>query len=360
MPDRPQWRDLPDLAGRALGGSVLAANDEFFADKENLIKPEPAQFQPQTFTPKGQQYDGWETRRRRGEPGTDWVLLRLGVPGLLSGVIVDTAHFLGNFPQRCALYGTAVDGYPAPADLAGAPWEPLVPDSPLAGGTENAFDVAVRRRFTHVRLDIVPDGGVARLRVHGEPIPDPREWAGLPIDLATTQNGGAITDCSDSFFSPPANLLRPGSSFRMGDGWETARRRTGGNDWAVIKLAGQGVPVVAELDTSLYRGNAPDHAILTGMDAATDPLAWFPLLPATPLQPDTVHRFRIRESRPATHVRVDIVPDGGLARLRLHGNLTAAGLDAALRRWYDLLPPHQAAGIPLTGPPTPEALRALL
>jgi len=155
------------------------------------------------------------------------------------------------------------------------------------------------------------------------------------------QNGGAITGCSDSFFSPPANLLRPGSSAKMSDGWETARRRTGGNDWAIVKLAGQGIPTVAELDTTHYRGNAPDHAILTGMDATTDPDTWFPLLPATRLQPDTVHRFRLPEPRPTTHVRVDIVPDGGLARLRLYGNLTEAGLSAAQRRWYDLLPPHQ-------------------
>lgn len=339
MPDSPQWTNLPDLAGRAVGGTVMAASDEFFADKENLIKPEPAVFRPDTLTPKGQQYDGWETRRRRGEPGIDWVVLRLGVPGVISGVIVDTAHFLGNFPQRCALYATAAEGYPSAGELTD--WELLVPDSPLAGGTGNAFEVGVRHRYTHVRLDIVPDGGVARLRVHGEPVPDPREWASLPLDLAAVQNGGAITGCSDSFFSPPANLLRPGSSAKMSDGWETARRRTGGNDWAIVKLAGQGIPTVAELDTTHYRGNAPDHAILTGMDATTDPDTWFPLLPATRLQPDTVHRFRLPEPRPTTHVRVDIVPDGGLARLRLYGNLTEAGLSAAQRRWYDLLPPHQ-------------------
>jgi allantoicase len=352
----PQWIELPDLAGRVLGGSVLAASDEFFADKENLIKPEPARFQAETFTPKGQQYDGWETRRRRGAPGSDWVLLRLGVPGVIRGAIVDTAHFLGNFPQRCELWGTAVDGYPTPAELATAEWEPLVRDSALAGGTRNAFEVDAPRRFTHVRLDIHPDGGVARLRLHGEPVPDPRDWAGLPLDLAATVNGGAVTSCSDSFFSPPSNLLRPGLSQRMGDGWETARRRTAGNDWAVIRLAGQAVAVVAELDTSHYRGNAPDHAVLSGMDSAADPADWFPLLPATRLQPDTSHRFRIAAPRPVTHVRIDIVPDGGLARLRLYGNLTAAGFQAALQRWYDLVPARQAeAALLAAGLPGSEA-----
>jgi allantoicase len=333
MPDSPLWSDLPDLASRALGGTVMAASDDFFADKENLIKPEPAVFRPDTLTPKGQEYDGWETRRRRGAPGVDWALLRLGVPGVVAGVVVDTAHFLGNYPQSCSLHGTAVDGYPSPAELAAASWQELVPDSPLAGGTENTFDVRLPRRITHVRLDIVPDGGVARLRVHGEPVPDPAEWSGVPVDLASVHNGGQITACSDSFFSPPSKLLLPGSPHRMGDGWETARRRDGHNDWAVIRLAGRGIPTVVELDTSHYRGNAPDHAILTGQDVTQDPTEWFDVLPATRLQPDTVHRFRIPVPRPLTHLRIDIVPDGGLARLRLYG-LPTPDAQAALAARY--------------------------
>jgi allantoicase len=264
---------------------------------------------------------------------------------VVRGVVVDTAHFLGNFPERCAVWGAAVDGYPAPAELAAQPWVPLVPEAPLRGGVAHTFEVDASLRFTHVRLDIFPDGGVARLRVHGEPVPDPRQWAGLPLDLAATANGGAIASCSDSFFSAPANLLRPGLSQRMGDGWETARRRGGGNDWAVIELAGQSVPVVAELDTSHYRGNAPDHAVLSGMDSATDAGEWFPLLPPARLQPDTQHRFRLPADRPVSHVRIDIVPDGGLARLRLYGNLTAAGLDRAVRRWFESLPPAQAEAV---------------
>jgi len=343
------WTALPDLASRALGGSVVAASDEFFADKENLVTPEPPAFTPHTFTAKGQVYDGWETRRRRGAPGHDWAVVRLGAPGVVRGVVVDTAFFLGNYPERCVLLGAAIDGYPAPAELDAAEWVELVPSSPLAGGTANAFEVAVQRRFTHVRLEIHPDGGVARLRLHGEPVPDPQEWAGLPLDLAATVNGGAVVACSDSFYSPPGNLLQPGLARRMSDGWETARRRGGGNDWAVVRLAGHAVPVVAELDTTYFRGNAPDHAILSGSDATRDPDEWFPLLPAARLQPDTPHRFRLATDRPVTHVRLDIVPDGGLARFRLYGRLTAAGLDAALQRYGRLSSPP--APLPAAPPP---------
>jgi allantoicase len=339
------WESLPDLAVRSLGGSVMAANDEFFADKENLVKPEAPDFTPLTFTAKGQQYDGWETRRRRGVPGHDWALVRLGAPGVIRGVVVDTAFFLANFPERCRVLATAVDGYPAPADLDAADWVELVPPTRLAGGTANAFAVEVEQRFTHVRLEILPDGGVARLRVHGEPVPDPRQWAGLPLDLAAAVNGGLVTACSDSFYSPPDNLLRPGLSQRMSDGWETSRRRDDGNDWAVIQLAGHAVPVVAELDTTHYRGNCPDHAVLSGMDAQADPGQWFPLLAPARLQPDTPHRFRLAADRPVTHVRLDIVPDGGLARFRLYGQLTPGGADAALLRWYNLLPAAQALGL---------------
>lgn len=353
--------DLPDLAVRSLGGAVVAANDEFFADKENLIKPAEPVFSPGTFTAKGQLYDGWETRRRR-TPGHDWALVRLGVPGVPRTIVVDTAHFTGNYPPFCSVEATAVDGYPSldellrAADGAGE-WVQLVPRSPLRGGSRSEFRVDAGQRFTHVRLSIYPDGGVARLRVHGEPLPDPRELAGLPLDVAALVNGGRAVACSDAFFSRPANMLQPGESRFMGDGWETARRRDDGNDWAIVALAGQAVPAVLELATTHYKGNAPDRAELRGFDAGAanpagaDPdgseAGWFPLLEPTRLQPDTTHRFRIGRdaARPVTHVRLDIHPDGGVGRLRLFGELTAAGRHALALRWFNALPAGQAARV---------------
>jgi len=350
------WTELPDLAGQALGGSVMAASDEFFADKENLIRPEPPTFTPRTFTAKGQRYDGWETRRRRGPSdrdwtGPDWALVRLGAPGVIRGVVVDTAHFLGNSPERCAVWATGLEGYPDAAAVAVADWVELVPSTPLRGGTQQRLTVTAERRFTHLRLDIEPDGGVARLRAHGEVVPDPRDWTDLPVDLAAMANGGTMLAASDGFYSPPSNMLQPGRSRFMGDGWETARRRGGGNDWAVLRLAGPATPLVVELDTTHYRGNAPDRAALSGLDARgpdavlDDRAAWFPLLPPTALLPDTTHRFRLVERRPATHLRLDIYPDGGVGRLRIFGPLTPDGRHALALRWYNLLPPGQAAEV---------------
>jgi allantoicase len=309
---------LPDLASRLLGGGVPDANDEFFAARDNLINAEPPGFSPKTFGSKGQVYDGWETRRRR-EPGHDYAIVRLGTPGVVHGIIIDTAFFSGNFPPYASVEACGVSGYPTPAELAEAEWVTLVPHSPLKGDTQNAFAVEVPWRFTHVRLSIYPDGGVARLRVHGEPVPDPRLLPDGGVDLAAMEHGSLVVGCSNMFYGSPNNLLLPGLARTMGEGWETARRRDDGNDWVQVRLAAPGTISLAELDTSHFKGNAPGAAALRATTDPSDDSAWFDLLPRTRLQPDTRHRFRLDSAREATHVRLDIFPDGGMARLRLWG-----------------------------------------
>jgi allantoicase len=225
----PEWTTYPDLASRALGGSVVTANDELFAQRENLIRPEPPVFDVGEFGHKGKVYDGWETRRRR-ESGNDWAIVRLGVPGIIHGIVVDTSWFTGNYPPFVSLDGAVVDGFPSPAELANLEWLPLVEKSAAVGDSVNVYDVDDGRAWTHVRLSIYPDGGVARLRVHGEPVPDPRFMTGT-IDLAALENGGRLIDCSDAFYSSAGNLIMPGRAAGMHDGWENARRRGGGNDY---------------------------------------------------------------------------------------------------------------------------------
>jgi len=335
---------LPDLASRALGASVIWANDEFFADKENLIDPAPPLFRPATFTAKGQQYDGWETRRRRpGAPGVagndhDSAIIRLGAPGLIRGVVIDTAHFLGNYPPRCSVEATWCDGYPSPKRLLKAQWTEIVPPYALGGGQEHHVAVGdLGRRFNYVRLNLLPDGGVARLRVHGEPLADPGFLDGVTVNLASLVDGARVSGCSDMYFGRADNMLMPGLARSMGEGWENARRRDDGNDWAEIRLLGEGIVRVLEIDTTHYKGNAPHKAKLSAAHTDDDrPPAetdWTVLLPKTKLQPDTAHRFLIRHAKPATHLRLDIYPDGGVARLRAFGALTPAALDELRRRW---------------------------
>jgi allantoicase len=339
-----RFETLPDLASQALGGSVVSANDEFFAARDNLVDPHPPTFTPRTFGAKGQVYDGWETRRRR-EPGFDHAIVRLGVPGVVRGVLVDTAFFTGNYPPHASVEACGVEGYPGAPELAGADWFPLVPRSPLAGDTRNPFTVDDPRRVTHVRLCIYPDGGVARFRVHGQPLPDPRYLPPGLVDLAAMEYGGQVVGCSDMHYGAPGNLILPGLARVMGDGWETARRRDDGNDWVLVRLAAPGRIRLAELDTSHFKGNAPGAAALHGMGDLDEPAATFPLLPRTRLQPDTRHRFRIRDAPPATHVRLDIHPDGGMARLRLYGEIDPAELDMLALRWFNALPAPQAATV---------------
>ena len=217
-------------------------------------------------------------------------------------------------------------------------WQEIVPRVLVTGDARHTFKVSSGRRFTHVRLNIFPDGGVARLHVHGEVVPDPALLKGLTVDLAALENGADVAASSDqNSYSAPRNVISPGLSRVMGEGWETRRRRRPGHEWLVIRLAGRGVIDLAEIDTSWYRGNQPDTASLQALDATTgasltDKSAWRDLLPQVRLLPDTPHRFRVT-GRPATHVRLNIFPDGGVARLRLYGSLTDDGLAAVRRRW---------------------------
>ncbi len=326
------FTDLVDLASERLGGAVLAANDEFFAPKENLLKPGEAVFIEGKYTDVGKWMDGWETRRRR-EPGFDWAIVRLGLPGIPRGIVVDTRHFRGNYPESCSIDAAAVLGYPAPMELAAAEWREILPRSPLDGDRRNVFSLAGDTgRVTHLRLNIYPDGGVARLRVHGEVAPDwPRLASRGEIDLAGVEHGGRVLACSDMFFGNRHNLILPGPSLGMHDGWETKRRRGPGHDWALVRLGRRGLLSRAEVDTSHFKGNAPGSCVLEGCDApgaspealvAEEYAGWRTIAPRTDLRPHTRHLLdELASGGPFSHVRLRIDPDGGVARLRLYGRL---------------------------------------
>jgi allantoicase len=362
-PDAPSFTTLPDLASRALAGSVVYANDELFAQRENLITPGRAVFSTEDFGHKGKVYDGWETRRRR-EPGHDWAIVRLGVPGVVHGVNIDTSWFKGNYPPYASVEAASFEWHPSADELEAADWVTMVEKSPVAGDTDNYFSVDDGRRYTHLRLTIYPDGGVARFRVHGEPVPDPRFLTGT-VDLAALENGGSVTDCSNMFYSSPTQILQPGRARIMGEGWENARRRDDGNDHVTVKLATPGLVRRVEIDTSYFVGNAAGWARLSGVNEATgdadDPSTWTELVPKTRLQPDTRHFFRVRPDAAVTHVRLDVYPDGGLARLRVNGEVDEAALRAAMVRWLDLLPENHAVEVlSVSGGLSREEARALV
>jgi len=324
------FTDLPDLAAERLGGAVIAANDEFFAPKEGLIKAGPPEWREGVYTERGKWMDGWETRRRR-TPGHDWAIIRLGVSGIVRGVVIDTSFYTGNYPESASIDASFLPSSRLPA-LPSA-WKPLLKKTALKGNTANLFAISrppalPSSRLTHLRLNIFPDGGVARLRVHGEAVPDESVFrAGREADLAALENGGVIVAASDMHYGNPQNLLLPGRSTHMGDGWETKRRRGPGHDWIIVKLARHGIIERVELDTDHYKGNAPGRCMLEYTDAGTkfDPAKarWQTLVARKPLEPHARHRWDIRSANPATHVRLSIYPDGGVARLRLFGRVAS-------------------------------------
>jgi len=327
-PDATAFARLVDLAAERVGGEAMLASDEFFAPKENLLRPGRGVFVPDKYTDRGKWMDGWETRRRRG-PGHDWCIVRLGLPGIVRGIDVDTNHFLGNHPSHASLEACeAPEETSADALARGGSWEEIVPRSPLGPGRRNFFEALGGGRATHVRLNIHPDGGVARLRVHGVVVPD---WSGLGedavLDLAALENGGTVVASSDMFFGAASNLLLPGPARNMGEGWETKRRRGPGFDWVVVRLGARGRARRLEVDTSHFKGNYPDRCSVEGADAEGREIdasnlgeaPWRPILPETKLEADTRRMFEIEGIEATTHVRLNIHPDGGVARFRVFG-----------------------------------------
>src|SRR5579864_2830855 len=324
-----------DLAAERLGGRVITANDEFFAPKENLLKASAPVWIEDKYTDVGKWMDGWETRRRR-TPGCDWCIVKLGLPGVIHGVVVDTSYFKGNFPEHCELEACAVEGDPGVAQLEGhtTQWNSLLPKSPLAGDARNPFPLTPSNRVTHLRFNIFPDGGVARLRVHGEAVPDWHSVGGLQneLDFAAALHGGQVLACSDMFFGPKHNLIMPGRAESMRDGWETRRRRGPGNDWVDVRLGVETKIRRIEIYTTHFKGNAPDSCSIDGV------------LPQVKLLPDSTHVFlaEVLDSAPVSQIRLNVFPDGGIARLRIYGTATEAARWREVARRTNTRVPAQA------------------
>ena len=282
------------------------------------------------------------------QPGYDWAIVRLGAPGTITSIEVDTSFFSGNFPESCLIEACGREGYPGSRQLeGGASWVEVVPRSAVEGDKLNVFKVEDPRRFTHVRLSIFPDGGVARLRVFGEPVPDPRQFDGVSVDLVSQAVGGALVSCSDDFYSSPSLLIRPDEPRTMGDGWESRRRRGPGNDFAIFQLGVEGEIRKVVVDTIYFRYNASGEIALQRSPERLAPPAdfslWQPLVQRTGVQPDTSHVFMVTNPLATACVRLDAFPDAGLSRLRLIGRVLPAARRQAGYRWFNSLPVDHAA-----------------
>ncbi len=331
---------LVDLACSDVGGEALLSSDDFFAGKDNLVRPEEAIFDPDRFTDDGKWMDGWESRRKR-VPGHDWCIVKLGVRGSIQGVDIDTSHFLGNHPPFASLDGCVAPAGATPEQLRDeATWQPLLTEVALKRGSHNLFAVGDDRVFTHVKLHIHPDGGVARLRVYGDP--RPRLPEGEVIDLALLTHGGRPLACSDMFFAPMHQLLLPERAVHMGHGWETRRSRPPGDDWIIVALGHPGTVERIVLDTNHFKGNYPDSAAVDGIywpDAPASALIghpdWTEIVPSTKLRAHEERMLAPCQQGPFTHVRLRIVPDGGISRMGVWGRPTEHTPADALCTWLN-------------------------
>lgn len=327
-PDAPAFtRRCVNLADPRLGAVAVAASDEFFAPRERLLDPAPARFHPGRYDDHGKWMDGWETRRRR-HGGHDWCVVRLARPGTLAGLDIDTSHFTGNFPPGASVDACYLPDGVDPGD--GAAWFPLLGSVSLTGNSHHYFALTDARQVSHLRLNIYPDGGVARLRAWGTPAFDPRRGAvdGL-IELSAALNGGTVVAANNEHFGPASVMLLPGRGVDMGDGWETRRRREPGSDWCLIALGHPGVIERIEIDTAHFKGNFPDRCSIqaarvdggSAESLVTQAMFWPDLLPEQPMTADAIHVFQtqIRPLGPVSHVRFNMIPDGGVSRLRLWG-----------------------------------------
>ena len=329
-----EQRATTNLADARLGARAISCSDEFFGPMSRMLQSHDAVFLPDKYDDQGKWMDGWESRRRR-RGGHDFCVVRLATPGEVFSVDIDTSHFTGNFPPAAALEGCYCKGDPdgSTDPDASTEWFTLVPASSVGSNAHHLFDIAGAGVVTHVRLNLLPDGGVARLRVFGRPHPD---WGALAergaVDLGCARNGAVAVAWNNSHYGHPANILRPDRARHAGEGWETRRRREPGHDWCIVALARPGIIDRVVVDTSHFRGNYPDRCSLQGALLAehfgtlqesviAQSMFWPFLLPEQPLQADREHTFVIPADapQPVSHVHLNIIPDGGLARLRLFG-----------------------------------------
>lgn len=346
MTDLASFADCVELARASVGGRVLACSDDFFAPMDRLLADAAPVFDPHAYTERGKLMDGWESRRKR-VGGNDWAVLRLGIPGVVRGVDIDTSWFLGNHPPFARLEGLVAPRDASAEDLAASEaWEPILSEVPLQPGSHNLFAAARVERWTHLRLWMLPDGGIARLRVYGEPEP---RLDGELMDLAALANGGRAVAASDMFFGNKDHLISPGRAENMGGGWETRRRRDTGHDWVVVKLAGRGTLEGLVLDTHHFKGNFPDRCSVHALDDADADIFrierrddWVDVLPPTKMQADTAHEFAAADllaSGPFTHLKLLVHPCGGVSRLRAWGRAVP---EETVVTWLDALPEQEA------------------
>ena len=315
-----------DLAQPILGSKIVYKTDEFFAKANRIINPNKPVFIENKFDKHGKWMDGWETRRRRNK-GYDHLIIRLGKEGRISRVNIDTTYFNGNQPSSASLQACCCKKNIPDKKIK---WITILNKKKIKPNSHNIFGIKNRSVFTHVRLNIFPDGGVARLRVFGKISVEKLPFGKKIINLSSLLNGASIIACNNEHFGKAENILAPGTGKNMGDGWETKRSRGKNSDWLILKFAAAGKVNKVQIDTHHFKGNYPDRCSLqaayvngkiSNKAIVNKSKKWKLLLNKVKLYAHKKHNFRnkLMRKNKINYIRINIFPDGGISRIRVFG-----------------------------------------
>ncbi|WP_419768519.1 allantoicase [Arcobacter sp.] len=314
-----------------LGTKILYVSDDFFANAQRMLEESEAVFKDE-YDENGHWMDGWETRRRR-DSKNDFCIIKLGVSAKINSFEVDTAHFKGNYPLAVSIkacYSKDINDEEIINNPENFQWKELLVQSDLQGDTKHNFDSSCQDEITHIRMDIYPDGGIARFKAFGTICFDEKLYDMDNINVISMLNGARAVRTNNEFFGALKNILKEKDSLYMGDGWETRRRRTPGFDWGIIELSKPAIIDNIMIDTNFFKGNFPDSFSIcsayikesTDNSIETQSIFWEELIPSQKLEMDNKHYYNksfLLHNKPITHIRINIFPDGGVSRLKLFG-----------------------------------------
>tara|TARA_B110000003_G_scaffold113211_1_gene115779 strand:+ start:172 stop:1161 length:990 start_codon:yes stop_codon:yes gene_type:complete len=316
---------LIDLAQPRLGTKVIFKTDDFFASAHRIIDPSPPIFKEGLFDKNGKWMDGWESRRKRIS-GHDFLIIKLGKPGSISKVDVDTSHFNGNQPSMISLEGSNSKS----KSLTNLKWKNIIGKKKIKANSHHLFNVTSKSIFTHIKLNIFPDGGVARLRLYGNISKENNKLTNKTINLASLLNGASVIACNNEHFGKAENILAPGKAKNMGDGWETRRRRNKGSDWLILNsIKGKKIDKI-EISTHHFKGNFPSHcslqaAFIVNKKSSTSIVKsstkWKFLMQKVTLSANKTHKFKnkLMKNNKINFIKINIFPDGGISRFKIFG-----------------------------------------
>ncbi|MDC0862333.1 allantoicase [bacterium] len=316
---------LIDLAQPRLGSKVIFRTDDFFASADRIIDPSAPVFKEGLFDKNGKWMDGWESRRKR-TPGHDYLIIKLGKPGSISKVNVDTSHFNGNQPSMISIEACNSKSN----NIKNFKWKSLLVKKKTKANSHHIFKTSSKSVFTHIKLNIFPDGGVARLRLYGNISKEKNDFKNKTINLASLLDGASVIACNNEHFGKAENILAPGKAKNMGDGWETRRRRDKGFDWLILNsIDGEKIDKI-EISTHHFKGNFPSHCSLQAAYITTKKSSssivsgsnkWKTLMNKTMLKANKSHTFRnvLMKNDKINFIKINIFPDGGISRFRIFG-----------------------------------------